>query len=441
VPAFVFPGQGSQRPGMGRPWTAHPSWELVGDASEATGRDIAWLLLEAGQSELTETRNAQLATVTMSLLVLDAVERVGLEPTAVAGHSVGEYSALIASGALGFEDGLRLVAERGEAMQAAADADPGIMVLVSGIDSDAVDVACRLAEGDVWVANFNSATETVIAGEAAAVARAGDWARQLGARRLAPIAAGGAFHTPYMGSARGRLRKALSEVAFHPPEVPVVANVDARAHTGVVEWELLLSAQLCSPVRWHQSIALLGGRTEAVPGAPDQPLGRIGATSLAQAGGRAALDHRDEAGERLFVELGPGSSLSTMIRQSLRGAETFRVIGPDGIDRLVDAVLGGERSHAEAGHHGEHLYVSERLVISSAAGIFQPSPECPAVESPLEVGSLLGTVGTTEIRSPFAGELMGLLAHPGERVQVAQPIAWLRAADHPALTTQRRTFA
>jgi [acyl-carrier-protein] S-malonyltransferase len=141
VPAFVFPGQGSQRPGMGRPWTGHPSWELVSDASDATGRDLGRLLLDAGAEELTETRNAQLATVTLSLLVLDAVERLGIEPTGVAGHSVGEYTALIAAGALGFEDGLRIVSERGEAMQAAADADPGIMLLVSGIDPEMVDVA------------------------------------------------------------------------------------------------------------------------------------------------------------------------------------------------------------------------------------------------------------------------------------------------------------
>jgi [acyl-carrier-protein] S-malonyltransferase len=396
VPAFVFPGQGSQRPGMGRPWVDHPSWELVGDASRATGRDLAHLLLDADQEELTETRSAQLATVTMSLLVLDAVERVGIEPTAVAGHSVGEYTALIAAGALGFEDGLRMVSERGEAMQDAADADPGVMVLVSGTDRDTVDVACRLAEGDVWVANFNSANETVIAGEPAAVGRAGDWARQLGARRLVPVAAGGAFHTPYMRAARSRLRKALSEAAFHQPEVPVVSNVDGRAHTGTVEWELLLSAQLCSPVRWDQSIALLGSLTEHV-------------------------------GKRLFVELGAGRSLSTMISQSRPDSETVGVTGPSDLDRLVDAVVGNDKLHAySAGHHGEHLYVSERVVISPGAGVFDPSggDAGPAVE----VGTLLGTVSGTEVRSPFAGHLMGMLAHAGERVQAGQPIAWLRAS-------------
>jgi [acyl-carrier-protein] S-malonyltransferase len=418
VPAFVFPGQGSQRPGMGRPWTDHPSWELVADASEATGRDLARLLLDAGHEELTETRNAQLATVTMSLLVLDAVERVGIEPTAVAGHSVGEYTALIAAAALGFEDGLRVVAERGEAMQAAADGEPGVMLLVSGTDRDTVAVACSLAEGDVWLANYNSPDETVIAGQPEAVERAGQWALKLGARRLAPVAAGGAFHTPYMRSARSRLRKALSTASFHAPEVPVVANVDGRAHTGSVEWSLLLSAQLSSPVRWHQTIASLGA-----------------------------------SGERLFVELGAGSSLSGMVRTCLDHAETVGVSRPDDLDRLVDAVVGDEKLHAiTAGHHGEHLYVSERVVVSPGAGIFSPTggiadPQSAAsadrsspltdTPSPLtygagepavEVGTLLGTVSGSEVRSPFAGHLMGMLAHAGERVQAGQPIAWLRAS-------------
>jgi [acyl-carrier-protein] S-malonyltransferase len=395
---------------MGRPWVDHPSWELVADASDASGRDLGHLLLDAGADELTETRSAQLATVTLSLVVLDAVERLGIAPTAVAGHSVGEYSALIAAGALGFEDGLRVVAERGEAMQAAADANPGLMMLVAGADADTVDVACRLAEGDVWLANFNSAEETVIAGEADAVERAGSYAVELGARSLRSVAAGGAFHTPYMASARNRLRKALAAATFHQPEVPVVANVDGRAHLGGDEWDLLLSAQLCSPVRWHQSIALLGGLT-----APSQ------------------------SAERLFVELGPGSSVAAMIHRILPTVATVSVAGPDDLDRLVDAVVGDAKLHAySVAHHGEHLYVSERVVISPAAGVFELSPEISgsgvggsggsSSEPAVEVGTLLGLVSGTEVRSPFAGHLMGMLAQPGERVQSGQPIAWLRAS-------------
>jgi [acyl-carrier-protein] S-malonyltransferase len=400
VPAFVFPGQGSQRPRMGRAWTEHPSWELVEDASNASGRDLAHLLLDASAEELTETRNAQLATFTFSLVVLDAVERLGIEPTACAGHSVGEYTALVAAGALGFEDGMRIVAERGEAMQAAADAHPGVMVLLFGCDADTADIACRLADGEVWVANHNTEDETVIAGEADAVARAQQRAFTLGARRAVPVKVGGAFHTPFMDTARARLRKALAGATFHEPEIPVVANVDALPHATAEDWELLLSAQLCSPVRWRQSVLRLGGVTD-----------------------------RSADTERLFVELGPGESLSLTVRRTLPSVTSVAVTAPDDLDRLVDAVAGDSALHAFAvGHQGEQLYVSERVVISPAAGIFSPASDLAAAEGdPVDVGALLGIVADHEVRSPFAGRLMGVLAHPGERVQTGQPIAWLHS--------------
>jgi [acyl-carrier-protein] S-malonyltransferase len=386
---------------MGRPWTDHPSWEVVDDASQTAGRDIGHLLLDAPFDELTETRNAQLATFTFSLLVIDAIERLGIEPTGVAGHSVGEYSALAASGALGFEDGVRLVAERGEAMQSAADARAGVMTVVAGCDADTVDIACRLADGEVWLANYNSAEETVIAGEPCAVANAAACAMELGARKVSPVAVGGAFHTPFMAPARNRLRKILATIAFHEAEVPVVANVDARRHTAARDWELLLSAQLMSPIRWHQSILRLGGLLE-----------------------------RGTDAERLFVELGPGHSLSTMVRQTLPNVTTVAVSVPEDLDRLVDAVSGNTALHTYAlGHQGEHLYVSERVVISPGPGIFEPAADLDLrAGSPIEVGTLLGTVAGTEVRSPFAGRFEGALAHPGERVQTGQPIAWLHAS-------------
>ncbi|MHB1534399.1 MAG: ACP S-malonyltransferase [Acidimicrobiales bacterium] len=404
MPAFVFPGQGAQRPGMGRPWTSHPSWEIVDDASKVTGRDLGRLLLDAPLGELTETRNAQLATFTFSLVVLDAVERLGIEPTACAGHSLGEYTALVAAGAIGFEDGMHLVAERGEAMQAAADALPGVMEVLD-LDADTADIACRLADGEVWVANHNSSEETVIAGEPGAVARAVAHAERLGARRHHLVAAGGAFHTPYMSSARNRLRKALGSAAFHEPEIPVVANVDALPHTEAADWRLLLSAQLCSPVRWRQSLLRLGGVADS-------------SSDL----------------EELFVELGPGASLSTLVRQTLPNVTTVGVAEPDDLDYLVDALAGDTALHAfAAGHQGEHLYVSERVVISPSAGVFEPDATVhgsldsgPGVA--VEVGALLGRVGAVEVRTPFAGRLMGMLAQSGERVQTGQPIAWLHAA-------------
>ncbi|MGI8493204.1 MAG: acyltransferase domain-containing protein, partial [Acidimicrobiales bacterium] len=326
---------------------------------------------------------------------------LGIAPTACAGHSLGEYTALVAAGALGIEDSFSVVAERGEAMQAAADAQPGTMLVISGCDADTADIACRLADGDVWVANFNSADETVIAGERHAVNRAGVQARRLGAKRVKSVPVGGAFHTPLMRPARERLRKALATVAFHPPEVPVVANVDAQPHVSADDWALLLCAQLSSPVRWRQSIRSLGGVVE-----------------------------RSTESEGLFVELGPGASLASMVLRTLPSVNAITVAAPDDLDRLVDAVAGDTALHAfAAGHQGEHLYVSERLVISPAAGVWEPAPGVALTgDDPVSVGTLLGTVAGAEVRSPFDGHLMGVLAHPDERVQTGQPIAWLRVS-------------
>src|SRR3954447_3815633 len=234
---------------MGAAWLDHPSWELVADASEAAERDLERLLLKAEADELTETRNAQLATFTLSLVVLDAVERLGIAPTLCAGHSLGEYTALVATGGLGFEDGVRVVAERGEAMQAAAEDNPGTMAAVLGLDDEQVDQACRRVDGEVWVANYNAPGQVVIAGTREGVAQAGEEAKALGAKKVMPLPVGGAFHTPLMAPARNRLRKALAEAAVEHPGVPVVANVDARAYSGAADWPSLLSSQLQSPVR------------------------------------------------------------------------------------------------------------------------------------------------------------------------------------------------
>ena len=144
--AFTFPGQGSQRPGMGRPWCEHESWELVDEASNVAERDVARLLLDADADELKDTRNAQLTTFVSSLVVVDAVERLGVEPSFCAGHSLGEYTALTASGALSFEEGVRLVTERAEAMYQAGAENPGTMAAVLGLDDDQVEVACRRAD-------------------------------------------------------------------------------------------------------------------------------------------------------------------------------------------------------------------------------------------------------------------------------------------------------
>jgi len=388
--AFTFPGQGSQRAGMGEPWADHESWELVGEASEAAGRDVADLLLHADADTLKNTRNAQLATFVLSLVVLDAVERLGVEPDRLAGHSLGEYTALAASGALDFADGVRLVAERGEAMQAAGEERDGTMAAVLGLDDDQVEIACSRAADDVWVANFNAPGQVVIAGSPDAVAEASRIAKLLGAKKVMPVPVSGAFHTPYMSPARERLRKALSELDLRDLDLPVVANVDAQPHVDHAEWAGLLSAQLCSPVRWRQTLHTLY-----------------------------------DDGVRTFVELGPGTVLTGMAKRTLEGVRTLSVTAPADLDALLEAIAGHQV--AEVAHEGEHLFMVERMVVSPAAGVFLPTtPARPGTT--IGVGEVLGVVAGEEVRSPFAGKLAGFLAVEGERRMPRQPIAWLRVA-------------
>ncbi len=394
--AFCFPGQGSQRPGMGAPWIDHPSWELVADASDAAGRDIGSLLLHADEDELRHTRNAQLATCTLSLVVLDAVERTGLIPGLAAGHSLGEYSALIATGAVGFEDGMRLVAARGEAMQEAAAARPGTMAVVLGLDIDQCHEACARATGTnpaagVWVANDNAPGQVGIAGTVEGVAAAGEIAKELGAKRVMAIPVGGAFHTPLMAPAQEQLRKALAEVRFNDADVPVVTNVDAKSHRHAVRWAEFLTRQLCSPVRWRESLSELGAM-----------------------------------GASMLVEIGPGNVLTGLAKRGLPGVKARSVATPDDVDALLEAIAPvAHLTNAAPIAEGEHLAMRERLVVSPAAGVFAPASVGTAVGAAVEVGGLLGTVADVDVRSAFAGTLQGMLAVDGERLIEGQPVAWL----------------
>ncbi len=386
--AFTFPGQGSQRPGMGRPWADHESWELVEEASEVAERDVARLLLDADADELRDTRNAQLTTFVSSLMVLDAAERLGIEPSFCAGHSLGEYTALTATGVLGFDEGVRLVCERSDAMHQAGLDSPGTMAAVLGLDDDQVEVACRLADADVWVANFNAPGQVVIAGSVEGVAAASVHAKELGAKKVMPLQVSGAFHTPFMTPARDRLRKAIANANPRDCEVPVVSNVDALAHSQGSEWSSLLSAQLSSPVRWKHCLLTLS-----------------------------------ELGVTDYAELGPGGVLTGMAKRTLDEARTISVATPEDLDKLIEWVASAAPMAQH--HEGEHLFAVERLVVSPAAGLFTPVGGV-ADGSLLEVGTVLGHIGDIEVRSPFAGVLQSYIAVTGERVTLRQPIAWLR---------------
>ncbi len=387
---FTYPGQGSQKSGMGTAWVEHPSWELVTEASETSGRDLEALLLQAGDDELKATRNAQMSTFLLSMVIFDAVQRVGVEAAAHAGHSLGEYSALTASGALDFDDAVRLVDERGEAMQECAESHEGTMAAVLGLDDNLVESACHRVDDDVWIANYNAPGQVVVSGSPAGVAEAGEIAVELGAKRSVPLAVSGAFHTPYMRPARERLREAIDRVEFRDPDHPVYANVDAMGHADAEEWPALLSSQLTSPVRW-----------------------------------RHTLNELEEAGFVTFVELGPGTVLTGLAKRTTKGARTLKVNTPADIDTLLEAISGHPPTGGARPLEGEALFATERLIVSPCAGVFT-TVDGKVAGSMIEAGRLLGHVAGAEVRSPFAGELQGFLAVDGERVTVSQPIAWLR---------------
>ncbi len=386
---FTYPGQGSQKAGMGSAWVDHPSWELVAEASEAAGRDVARLLLDADDDELRHTRNSQLATFMVSMIALDAVTRVGIETAGHAGHSLGEYSALVAAGVVDFYDGVRLVSERGEAMQVAAEEQDGTMAAVMGLDDDLVEQACEQADGDVWVANYNAPGQVVIAGAPSMVDAAGNLAKDLGAKRVMALPVGGAFHTPFMASAKDRLQKAIGKTEFRVPDHPVYANVDAAAHTGADIWADLLNEQLTSPVRWRQSV-----------------------------------HNMCDDGFTTFVELGPGAVLTGTVKRTAKDCQQLKVNAPTDIDAVLEA-LAGPPVAAAGPLEGEALFATERLVVSPAAGVFQPT-ENNLLGTRVTAGQLLGHVGDTEVHTPWAGVIMGFLAVDGERVTASQPIAWLR---------------
>ena len=389
---FTYPGQGSQFSGMGASWLDHPSWELIEEASDATNVDIADLLLNADDDLLRETQNAQLATFVLSMLILDAVERLGLDSTGHAGHSLGEYSALTASGALDFSDAARLVGIRGNAMKKAIEEKPGTMAAVLGLEDTAVEDLCAEIADEVWIANYNSPGQLVIAGTNSAIEKASDLAKKIGAKKVTQLSVSGAFHTPLMNAARVELSEAIENTDIRPPSGIVVANVDGVAHENPETWRALLSAQLCSPVRWTQSLTTLLTMNFST-----------------------------------FIEIGPGKVLTGLTKRANSDTKRLNINKPNDLDQLLDLIAPTSPTSDKSGigHEGEHLFSTDRLVVSPSAGIFKPVSNLE-IGKKLSNGQLLGHVGNAEIHSPFSGELMGWIALPDERLTASQPIAWLR---------------
>lgn len=300
--AVLFPGQGTQFPGMGEPWRETSAWTLVERAEAAVDLPLAHLLLDADAAQLGRTRDAQLAVLLASLMAWEAVRDSVESPIAFAGHSLGQITALIASGALTFEDGIRLASRRADCSQAAADERPGGMAALIGATLDQAQLACGADdEPTCWVANDNAPGQVVLGGTPEGIAQALRTAHDLGIRRAIALKVGAAFHTPLMTPAMAGLTPFLAEMAFASPRAPIVANTDAFPHGGAAGWPEKLAHHLVSPVRWRESMLTL-----------------------------AAL------GTDMFLEVGPGSVLSGLARRTVPGIASRNVSAPGDVPALSE---------------------------------------------------------------------------------------------------------
>ncbi|HXF57491.1 MAG TPA: ACP S-malonyltransferase [Actinomycetota bacterium] len=307
--AVLFPGQGSQYPGMADPWLDHPAGKAVlAEASEVLGWDVVEASRDARALKRTDV--VQLTVFACDLAAFQVLRAEGVSFHAAAGHSLGEYAALVASGAVEFREGLSVLAARAEAMARASERVAGAMTALLGISVEEAREVCEVAgRGDVLaVANVNAARQVVLSGTVAAVERAEELARSRGARAIR-LPVQGAFHSPLMEDAVQPVREAISRLRFRAPEFAVVPNVSARPTTNPVELRDLLSRHLTSPVQWEASM-----RTMA------------------------------DMGVEVFVEAGPGDVLGKLARRAAPGA-TVRSVGSPGEARaLADEVRGARPS-------------------------------------------------------------------------------------------------
>lgn len=260
--AVVFPGQGSQRPGMAAAWRDQPAWKRWAEADEVLARDVTHLGLHASADELRDPVNCQIALFVHHAVLLDAWQSAGGNAVVTAGHSLGEYNALLAAGVISFADGLRLVESRATATATAAAAHPGGMVACLGGDAKALRAACD--EAGVSIANDNADGQLVVAGNDAGLATFSALAASYRARAVR-LDVGAAYHSPAMAPAVDLFGPFLDEARFCDARLDVISNVDAQVHRGASDWPELLRRQLVTPVRWREtSLALAGAASEVV---------------------------------------------------------------------------------------------------------------------------------------------------------------------------------
>jgi [acyl-carrier-protein] S-malonyltransferase len=255
---LLFPGQGSQYVGMGKKLseTYAPAKAILDRANAVLGFDLADILFNGPEDRLTRTDITQPAIFTVSLMAMEAVKERGIAYDYVAGHSLGEYSALCAAGAFSFEDGLATVRLRGQLMAQAGDKSPGSMAAILGLEADKLDAVLKeaSASGIVVAANYNSPAQIVISGSVAGVQAAAKLAEAAGAKKVVMLAVSGAFHSPLMEFALPGLKEGLAKIAISAPRAPLISNVEAKPVTDAETIRALLLRQLTSPVRWVESM-------------------------------------------------------------------------------------------------------------------------------------------------------------------------------------------
>ena len=309
---MIFPGQASQAVGMAADLMEREGAAagFLGAVDHILGYGLTAVMREGPAETLTETRNAQPAILAHSVAATFALGELGIEPSLVAGHSLGEFSAAVACGALSPEDALRTVRMRGQLMFAAGREVPGTMAAVMGLGGPRVAEVCAGVDGVVVLANHNSDTQVVISGEVAAVTAAGEALKAAGARRVQPLNVSGAFHSPLLAGAAEEFRTFLAGIAIAAPRVPLVANVSAAPVTDAVQLREGFSRQLTAPVLWHDTL-------ERICGGPEPP--------------------------RVVLEVGPGKVLSNLARRAYPDV-TFVPVGTvadlEGLPALLAGLAG-----------------------------------------------------------------------------------------------------